>query len=349
MPISKGVNWFARGSLMALAIYLGSTYLIRLATSSSPERIRTADGHLSRANEKRFRALLNDGEKALRDRQYQAAANSFVEAERSVDGLTDEQYDALKKSRLQLAEAYTNAGAEADAGDVYRAMITSALRDGNDLLRAKQPEAALRRGQDAEELCAHLTGADRPSIQGSMSLSVSALQALKRYAEAAEKQQHLIDYLKANGYDNEEGFSQNYWTLAFIDSDAKDWQGAAQAFQMGIDSCDSALAHQINEGKQPTADLTVFRNTGQFNLIISYYQEGQVSTALSKAEEFYKEYSERPSDPMHPWNVAHGADDFAALAVQIARETHRQDDIDLWSRRAPGGIKVIALHPVQNP
>jgi len=344
MPISKGVNCFARVSLMVLAIYLGSTYLIKALTSPAPG-VKTADG--SRANERRFRSLLNDGSKATRDGQYKAASDSFVEAERSTDRFTDEQYDALKKARLQLAEAYNSTGGEMEAENVYRALINSALRDGNDRLRAQEYETALRRGEDAEDFCSHLSDAERSSIEGSTSLSVTSLHLLKRYAEAAQEQQRLIDYLKANGYDSEEGFAQYYWTLAFIDSDAKDWHGAEQTFQMGIDASDSALARQLQAGKLPTADLTVFRNAGQFNLIIAYYQEGEISTALSKAEQFYKEYSERPSDPMRPWNVAHNADDFAALALQIAKETNRQADIELWQRRAPGGIKVIALRPVQ--
>lgn len=346
MAISKTVKWFARGSLMALAIYLGSSYVIKSLTSPAAGT-PAADGHLFRANERRFRSLLKDGEKALASGQYKAAADSFVEAERSADRLTDEQYEALKKSRLQLAESYQKAGAEPEVEGVYRAMVDSALRDGDPLLRAKQYDSALKRGQDAEEFCSRLPDPSQ-CRSGAASLQVSSLQVLQRYGEAAEKEQQLIDDLKSSGHADDKDFAQHYSTLAMIDSDAKDWSGAEAAYQMEIDACDRALAH-FEQGKQPPADLTVVRNWGQFNLVIAYYQADEVSTALSKAGEFYKEYSERPTDPWHPWNVAHGANDFAALALEIARETNRQDDIDLWQRRAPGGIKVVALRPLDKP
>jgi hypothetical protein len=78
--------------------------------------------------------------------------------------------------------------------------------------------------------------------------------------------------------------------------------------------------------------------------VIAYYQEGDTDSALSKADDFFVEYS-KPQDPMHPVNVVYHAADFAALALQIANETNRQETMDLWGKRAPGGIKIVALHP----
>ena len=329
---------------MAVAIYLGSTYLIHSAlTPAQPEETTKFERESERANSDRFCSLLKEGKKALGNRQFSMAADSFHEAERSVDRLSEAQYESLRQAYLQLIEAYKSNGAEKDAQATYRVLIQATIRDGDALINSKHYESALKRGHDAEDLCRRLNPPDVASNKGAISLSVTALSVLKRYSEAEAEQQRLIDSLKTNGESSQEDLAQNYWTLAFIDSDGKDWQGARQAFEQGIDSADAALAGQTEAG-----GLRIFRNSAQYNLVIASYQEGDVSAALSKAQDFYNEYSGTPQST-NPANLAHPADDFAGLALQIARETNRQDDVAYWGQRAPGGIKVVAIHPFQRP
>ncbi len=109
MAISKGTRWFAQGSLMVLAIYLGSTYLIHYALSppslakesTAPKKIKQPA-----ANDARFRSSFEAGKQALSDGRYVSALDNFLEAERSADQLTDDQYNALKQARLQIAQVY---------------------------------------------------------------------------------------------------------------------------------------------------------------------------------------------------------------------------------------------------
>ena len=343
MRISKGVRWFAHGSLMVLAIYLGSTYLIKSVTSvpSNPQQAPAKQGNHPAANDARFRSMFDAGNKALHDGVYGTALDNFLEAERSVDQLTDEQYELLKKSRLQIARSYDTSGESAGAQSVYRALANCAAREGQALLDAKQFEGALARAQDAEEFSNHLTEGKRESLQWSISLLVNSLRTLQRYPEAAQAQQRLIDYLKTSTDDYDKGFGEAYVTLSSIYAEEKDWHGVEQALLLAIESCDRTLA----AATQQFTGTPVLRNWAQYNLVIADYQEGNIDTAFSKAEEFFAEYSQ-PQDPTHPRNGAYHADDFAALALQMAKETKRQDAIDLWQKRAPGGLKVITLHPV---
>ncbi len=345
MQMSKGVRWFVHGSLVALAIYLGSTYLINYGVSrpSHPQEAGARQVKHPAANDARFRSLFEAGNQAFRDGQYPEALASFLEAERSADQLSDEQYESLKKSRLQLAQTYESAGDNASANGVYRALADCANREGQALLQAKQYEAALARGQDAEQFSNQLNEGKSDSLQGAIFLLSNSLSALHRYPEAAQADQRLIDYLSsADEYNQILG--QAYMGLSSNYADAKDWHGVEQAQVALIDWCDRTHAHFTTENHGPFVDPTVPRSWGQYNLVIAYYQEGDTDKALSKAEEFFAEYS-KPPDPMHPLNVVYHADDFAALALQIAKETKRQEAINLWGPRAPGGLRVISLHP----
>jgi tetratricopeptide (TPR) repeat protein len=351
MEISKGTRWFAKGSLMVLAIYLGSTYFIRYALappsvakeSAAPRTIKQPP-----ANEARFRASFEAGKQALSDGRYYDARDNFLEAERSTDQLTDDQYNALKKARLQIAQVYESSGNNVAANTVYRALADCANRDGNRLYQDKSFEAALARAQDAEQFSDHLSDGKRDALLESTSLLVGALGALHRYGEAVHAQQHWIDFLKASADDYDQAFVQAYTGLEGIYADAKDWHGVEQALVQTIEACDRIHSHFTAESNVPFIDPTVPRNWSQYNLVIAHYQEGNTDTALSQAEDFFTEYSqkEKEQDTTHPLNVVYHASDFAALALQIATEAKRQDDADLWQKRAPGGIKIIALHPV---
>src|SRR5580704_6885058 len=148
MEISKGTRWFAKGSLMVLAIYLGSTSLIRYALaphsvakeSAAPKKITQPP-----ADEARFRASFEAGKQALSEGRYVSALDNFLEAERSADQLTDDQYDALKEARLQIAQVYESAGDNGAANNVYRTLADCANRKGDARFKAKSFEGALAR------------------------------------------------------------------------------------------------------------------------------------------------------------------------------------------------------------
>jgi hypothetical protein len=349
MPVSKGVRWFAHGSLMALAIYLGSTYLINSVVSKSAHPQETAASQVVKhppANDARFRALFDAGNQAFRNGIYADALASYLEAERSTDQLTDDQYEALKKSRSQIAQIYETSGDNSAANGVYRALADCAIREGNALFQAKQYDAALARGQDAEQFSNHLTEGKRESLQGSVYLLGHSLAALHRYPEVVQAHQRMIEYLKASADDYDPAFGDSYTDLGYAYFEAKDWHGSEQSLASAIESFDRTLAHYSSDNDQTIIFRARFtRNWAQYNQIIAYYQEGNTDTSLSKAEDLFTEYSEKPSDPMHPLNVGYHASDFAALALQIAKETNRQEAMDLWGKRAPGGIKIVALHP----
>ena len=80
MPVSKGVRRFAHGSLIALAIYLGSTYLIHYVVSKPSHPQETAARQVVKhpaANDARFRALFDAGMQAFRNGVYADALASF--------------------------------------------------------------------------------------------------------------------------------------------------------------------------------------------------------------------------------------------------------------------------------
>jgi hypothetical protein len=324
---------------MAVAIYLGSTYLINFALSRSPAP-QKASGH---ADEAKFRSLLKAGNQAIQSGRYSDALASFLAAERSADQLSDDQYESLKKSRLQIAQIYESSGNNSEAERVYRALATCAIRQGQALLGAKQLEQTLARGQDAEQFSNRLSEGKRDALQQSVYLLVNSLTGLQRYPEAVQAQQRMIDYLRASADDFDKAFSDAYLNLASTYAEAKDWRGFERALGLAIDSCDRTLAHFSADSNQVLVGSTLInKNWAQYNLVIAYYREGNTDFALSKAEDLFAEASQKPQDPLHPVNVAYHAGDFAALALQIATEAKRRDAIDVWQKRA-GNVMVIGF------
>jgi hypothetical protein len=348
MQLSMPVRWFVHGSLAILAIWLGSTYLIRYGTtpSSTSKKTENSPVKFPSVNEARFRSLLDTGTKAICDGHYTDALSSFAEAERSGDRLSDEQYESLKKARLQVAQLYEAADDRPSANTVYRALADCAVREGNNLVQAKDYASAVKRARDGEEFSNHLIEGKRDSLQGSLLLLASSLSLVHRYPDAAEAAQRLIEYLKSVD-ECDHVLGQAYSMLAGIQGDAKDWPAMDQALTQYIDWCDRTHEHLIAESRGPYIDTTLERSWAQYNLIIARYQEGDPDSALSKADDFFNEYlqKEREATPARPLSVAFHSGDFAALALQIAKESNRPNAIDLWQKRAPGGIKIIALHP----
>jgi tetratricopeptide (TPR) repeat protein len=337
MRISKHVRWFAHGSLVALAIYLGSTSLINYALSPPP---KAGNKPKARDNAK-FRERFKAGDKALRKGQFSEALEDFREAEQSTEQLTDDQYDSLKKSRLQIAQAYESASNNSEAENVYRAMEKTSMRDGQALFLSEQYESAVARAQDAEQFSDHLTEGKGAALQESRTLLANSLGALHRYPEAVEANRRMIDYLRDSGADSM-SIGGSYLNLAVTESSASDWPALEQALNLAVESYDKTLATETDQ--MITGRALISKNWAQYNLVIAYYREGNTDAALSKAEDFFAEASQ-PQDPMHPVNVAYQPSDFAALALKIATESKRQDAISLWLKRGGGNVNVIALSP----
>lgn len=348
MAISKATLWFAKGSLMAIAIYLGSTVLIHyslLPPSQSKQGGARKEGEVpekikqSPEDAARFQSSFETGNKALSDGLYATALDNFLEAERSASPLTDEQYNALKGVRLHIAQAYESLGDTSAANGVYRAMADCANRDGDTLLKTKSFEDALARGWDAKDLSEQLGEGKRDSLFAATSVLTGSLSALGRYSEAAEAQQRYIDFLKASAEPHDPALIQAYSLLDGIYSDAKDWHGAEEALVQVI-----KLSDGVDLG-----GISILRNWAQYNLVIAYNLEGNTDKALSSAEDFYTEYLEKERDISRPTGVVFHASNFAELALQIATNAKRQNDIDLWHKRGAfgpnGGISVIALRP----
>jgi tetratricopeptide (TPR) repeat protein len=350
MTISKGTMWFAKGSLMAIAIYLGSTFLIQYALSppvpaqgsAAPKKFKEPP-----ANEARFKASFEAGKQALSEGRYATALDSFLEAERSVDQLTDDQYNALKQARLKIARVYESSGDSVATNDVYRALADCANRDGNALLKENDFDRALARGQDDEQFSDRLTEGKQDALYGATFVLAVSLQGLHRYPEAVLATQRYIDFLKQTADPYDQAFVQAYSLLEGIYAEAKDWRGVEQALVQLIDTCDT-IHSRITTENVALSDQPVIRNWAQYNLVIAYYQEGNTDAALSKAEDFFTEYSQKEQATAHLYGVVYHANDFAALALQIAKESNRQDAINYWQKRTlgpNGGITTLALHP----
>ncbi len=351
MQISKGWQWVVRAVLLLLIIALGSYYLIRLALNSppKPQTASTTESKEPPANEAAFRSALEAGNQALRDGRYSDALDRFLEAEQSGERLSDEQYEALKNSRLQLARIYEASGDNTAAQRVYHVLTDCALQQGYAQSRAKQWEPALARAQDSEDLSGHLTEDRRGALQHAIGLAASSLVELQRYPEAAQAQQRLIDYLKSTVDGDDWAFPSNYESLAEIYSKAQDWSGFEQTLLLAIAASDRTLANLPAENGPTISDATRrTKNVAQYNLVIAYYREGNTETALSKADDFFAAYPEGPQDPMHPITVQFHSRDFASLALTIATEAKRPQDVDYWRQKGgvvQGSFYVIGLHP----
>jgi len=349
MPISKGVRWFAHGTLAGLAIYLGSTYLTHYYLDRPVAEQPAAVHQVKHApgQDEQFRSLLGSGKKAFRNGQYTDALDKFSQAQRSIIELAGEQYDLLRASRLQVAQAYEGAHDSRSADGVYRALADCAIRQGEMLFEEKQYQDALRRAGDGEDFSNHISEGKAETLQGTVYLQANSLAALKRNPEAEQAIQRMIDYLKASAEDYDRGFADNYLSLAGKYADAKDWQGSEQALLLGIEASQRTMEHYATVDNQTvSAQMLVSKNWAEYNLVIAKYQEGETDAAFSKAQEFYDEYLQWAPDPRHPANLDYHATGFAALALQIARETNRDDEIAIWQPRAPASIRIVAIRPV---
>lgn len=243
MQLSKATRWFVHAGLIAVAIYLGASYLINHALSPSTKSAGDSKSTPVPANEAKFRSLLEAGDKSQADGQYADALARYLDAEHSGAVLTDQQYESLKNARLQVAQIYERADARSEAENVYRALAACAIQQGQTWFQAKHLEPAVARAQDAEQFSDRFNEGKRESLQQAVYLSVNALTGLHRYPEAGQAEQRMIDYLKSSADDYDKALSDEYVNLANIYASAKDWQGSELALVSAINACDRTLAH----------------------------------------------------------------------------------------------------------
>lgn len=343
MEIPKA--WLLRGFLLLVVIGLGSNYLIRFFLTYSPTA-QAKPQEISKekpANDAAFRSALEAGNQAIRNGQYTDAMDRFVDTEHSGPQLTDEQYDALRAARLQLAQIYEAASERSSTDSIYRALADGAIRQSQARYDRKEYDKAVVRARDAEEFAAHLSDGKKETMQNATYLEVSSLTLLARYPEAAQAQQRFIDFFKTTADDSDPYFAQAYMTLADIHAKANDWQGFEQALHQTIDACDRVT------GRYQWTNLAIVKNWSEYNLVIAYYRAGDVETAFSKADDFFQEYSNLSPGTQPGVNVAYHARDFASLAVEIAREAKMPAEEQRWKERGGmglGNVNVISpLHP----
>ncbi len=343
MQISKGVRWFAHGSFMLVAVYLGSTYLIDLGTSpTKPKASPKTETKYDRENQAKFRSLLDTGNTALQAGHYAEALASYGEAERSLEELSDAQYESLKKGRLSVAQSYELSGNTSGAEEVYRTLTDCAIREARALIDRKESERAASRAQDAEQFADNLMTDKRQTLHEARSLLASAFTSLQRYPEAEAAQQRTIDFVKSSAEDYDPDLSQGYLGLAMIYQEAKDWSGMEQALTLAKESCDRTVAYytSFNDRDQASNDIVgqalTAKNMALYGLVTAYYRDHNFDAALSAADEFFSfaSYEEFPpriysQSRMQPNTPAQ----MAQLAVQIATEAGRQDALNLWQSR----------------
>jgi hypothetical protein len=341
MTIPKYFQWIVRGMLLLLVISLGANYLIQYALHAPPrQKTSKAGPKQPPANEAAFRSALEAGTQAFNDGRYTDALDRFLDAEHTASQLSDDQYDALKNARLQLATTYETAGDHSASDSVYRALVNCAISQARALNQSRQFDEAIPRTQDAIELVGHLKEGKDDSNRSAYYQQVISLQALKRYPEAIDAQRQLIEAIKSSAEGSDQQLVLPYSGLADLYANAQDWQGFRDTLLSMIELCD-----RVGPSER------MMRNWAQYNLIIGYYRAGDTDTALSKADEFYNEYATQTAGGMRPVaNVVYQPNQFASLALQIATESKMPDAMDSWKKKGgtlPGGISVIALHPYQ--
>ncbi len=348
MHLSKSTRWFVRLTLMAIAVYYGSTYLVHRALMVSPTKAESKP-QLPTADESKFRSALDAGGKAFQAGQYTDALDRYLQAEHASQVLSDKQNEALKNARLQIAQIYVNADSRSEADGVYRAVADGAVQQAQAFFLAKQYEQSLARAQEGEQFANLLNEKKLESLKPAIYISVNALKGLGRYPEAEQTEERLIDYLKRTADDYDKALSDEYMNLGHNRSDAQDWQGSAEALTSAIDAADRTLEHYSpthDHYDQMIYDAALLnKNWSEYNLVIALYRADSVDASLAKADELYTEWSSMPQNPMHPLNVPYHAWDFASLGYEIATESKIQSAVDHWARLGGGPIKVVALTP----
>ena len=327
MIISKEVRAFARFSLYGLAIFLVPIYLIRhFAYPSEPT------GTVTRSSQPipmtaSFVAPLEKGKSQFRDGLYADALATYLEAEKSVPQLNDTEYASLKEARLQVAHAYESAGDTAAASKSYVALVSCAIQGSKKLSESDSWDGALARARDAEQFAPQIAVNQRLVTGRATDVAVTALRGAHRLTDAAQEEQHLVDYLESSG-DRDELLARAYANLGSIYTDARQWDSAEQALVRAAEICGR------EENRQRSAQADYDRNFVDYQLVNLYLQSGKTDLGLARADEYYVKYQQNStfsSDYMYP------AGKFASLGLALARRANQPEAISLWERRSRGG------------
>lgn len=283
------------------------------------------------AQDSKFQVLFDQGARALRDGQYAEALSGLQEAERSLPLLSDDQYAALKRARLQVASAYQGVGVTAEAEDVYKTLADSALRDGDDQLHSRLLDSALARYQDAETFSQQLTQEKERYWLMSLHVQVLCLREMARYSDAAAITQRAIDYLQAvDQYDPR--IAQHYMALAQTYQLAKDWELLEQTIETAVAQCDKIIAHSAGTRapNDPVPTLLVEKDQLLYGLMDAYNQDDKPDQALSTGEDLFNFISQNSHySELGPYTRT----DVANYAFRIAAKANREEAAHTWSQR----------------
>jgi tetratricopeptide (TPR) repeat protein len=323
MIISKEVRAFARFSLYGLAIFLVPIYLIRHFVYPSESATTVARSPIPMTAS--FKAPLEKGKKLFQDGLYADALLAYQEAEKSVSQLNDTEYEALKEARLQVAHAYESTGDTAAASKSYVVIVSCAIRESKRLSDSKTWDKALARARDAEQFAPQIAVNQRLVTERAMEVAVTALRGAQSL-DAAQEEQHLIDYLESSG-DRDELLARAYANLGSIYTDTQQWDNAEQALVRAAEICG------LEENRRQSAQADYDRNFVDYQLVTLYLQSGKTDLGLARADEYYLKYKQNSafsSDYMYP------AGKFASLGLAMARRANQPDAISLWERRSRG-------------
>jgi hypothetical protein len=295
-----------------------------------------AAAKLRSANDAKFRELRDAGVKQEKNGQYREALESFQEAERSGGPLDARQYGSLKDLRAEIAQASEAAGHSEEAQSAYRAMVDSGMQGGTQLMQAQHSAEALTRYQDAEAFAGHLTDGKVAALEEARSLEVGNLRELKRYKEAEETTQRMIDDLQASASDYDPALQGEYLELAQTYSDEKDWSDEEHALLAAIEASDKSIRHyaDFQGGEEAVQRSLMNKDYAWYWLVNAYQSDGRTDIALSSADEFYKFAAEHagPAGELQPFPRR----EIVALAMRIASAAENREQLEMWGRRAGG-------------
>jgi hypothetical protein len=324
MIISKEVRAFARFSLYGLAIFLVPFYLIRHFVYPSESATTVASSPIPMTAS--FKAPLEKGKKLFQDGLYADALLAYQEAEKSVSQVNDTEYEALKEARLQVAHAYESTGDTAAASKSYVVIVGCAIRESKRLSESNTWDKALARARDAEQFAPQIAGNQRLVTDRAMEVAVTALRGVHSLADAAQEEQHLIDYLEGSG-GRDELLARAYANLGSIYTDTQQWDNAEQALVRAAEICG------LEENRRQSAQADYDRNFVDYQLVTLYLQSGKTDLGLARADEYYVKYQQNSAFSS---NYLYPAGKFASLGLAMARRANQPDAISLWERRSRG-------------
>jgi hypothetical protein len=320
--------------LLIILIMVASSALIQFVTSPRPAWVEVAHKQqkFNSAQDDKFRSIFEKGSKAFQDGQYTDALSNYQEAERSMPQLKEEQYASLKNARLQIAGLYETAGTIKEAGAVYQGMIDSAFGDGAAQLQSGHLQAALLRYQDAEKYSEHLLEAKQIYLIRANQGEVETLQRMRRYSDAVEASQRLIDALQSAD-EFEPGIVQAYMRLAETYQTQRDWEHLEATLVASVAICNKLLDHYAGQSdrQDPVWKLAVNEDQILFALMEAYDQDKKPEEALATAQTLYDFIAQHSTQ----WNElpVYGRNDVAKFAVGVAARANRPDLAETWRQR----------------